>query len=111
METKTDRTQSTASAPTNPNLTTTKSYRIQVFHTITATQPSPNAQSVIPVKKFLAFPRRWLLSRSFPENMEVVAQLVELQIVVLAVAGSSPVDLPIFPFASWVGYPVLGMAA
>ena len=33
-----------------------------------------------------------------PTKTVVVAQLVELQIVILAVAGSSPVDHPIFLF-------------
>lgn len=32
--------------------------------------------------------------------MVVVAQSVELQIVILAVAGSNPVDHPTFPFAA-----------
>lgn len=43
------------------------------------------------------FPDFAVFSSSFAAKTVVVAQSVELQIVILAVAGSNPVDHPIFP--------------
>lgn len=45
----------------------------------------------------------WRFRIAFRQPMVVVAQLVEPRIVIPVVAGSSPVDHPIFPIGSHIG--------